>query len=89
FTIELLTHHGSLMHMDVRFHEHVIVFNNFHDGHWHAEERHSLPFCIGTHFHLKIKNHPGHFKVTVNGLVLAHFHHRGNPHHITAFHIRG
>ncbi|GMS85752.1 hypothetical protein PENTCL1PPCAC_7927, partial [Pristionchus entomophagus] len=89
FTVELLTQNGSLLHMDVRFKEDTIILNNFHDGNWICEQRAKLAFCIGAHFHLKIKNHCGQFTLHSNDHLIANFPHRGNPHHVTAFHIRG
>ncbi|GMS85753.1 hypothetical protein PENTCL1PPCAC_7928 [Pristionchus entomophagus] len=89
FTVELLTQLGSLLHMDVRFNEDSIILNNFHDGNWIGEQRHKLAFCIGARFHMKIKNHCGQFTLHSNDHLIANFPHRGNPHHVTAFHIRG
>ncbi|WKY04895.1 hypothetical protein Q1695_005700 [Nippostrongylus brasiliensis] len=93
FVIEFPSHAGIALHMSVRMGvyggENCIVLNNMRAGSWQIEERHHNVFHIGHHFHVQIKCHSGHYSIHVNGHHLAHFHHREDPHHVTALTIRG
>ncbi|GMT06897.1 hypothetical protein PENTCL1PPCAC_29071, partial [Pristionchus entomophagus] len=81
FTVELLSAHHIVMHVDFRFGymgEHIVVMNSHLHGVWGEEIRVVNPIGLGHHgeFLLTIHAHHSHYEISVNGHHVGHFHHR-------------
>ncbi|KAF8355618.1 lec-8, partial [Pristionchus pacificus] len=78
FTVELLSAHHVVLHVDFRFGymgETIVVMNSHIHGVWGEEMRVVNPVGHGD-FLLTIRAHHSHYEISVNGIHIAHFHHR-------------
>jgi len=92
FSIELFAGANIALHLNARFGytgDYQLVLNSMDCGQWGGESRHGNPFQIGKHFHLKIKAHRTHYKITVNDRHICDFPARVLPHTVSALGIKG
>ncbi|XP_054158747.1 galectin-7-like [Oppia nitens] len=72
-------HHSSIaLHVNPRVHEDYVVLNSRHHKSWGSEERHTHTHQLhrGNNFSIAIHVEHEYYRVEVNGVPLAYFHHR-------------
>ncbi|KAE9413507.1 hypothetical protein Angca_006979, partial [Angiostrongylus cantonensis] len=90
FSIELLSGPHVVLHVDFRFHhEHVIVMNSASYGNWGTEVRHDNPLHHDDTFYLHIHAHHDHYKIELNGHLLANYTHRFPMEAVQALGLKG